>query len=272
MLARAGMPRRMLRPGSTLSFMRLGALIGVLPPSAETGALIRQARELEGEGFDGLWVPQAVGRGQMVFDPLLALAAAAAVTTRVRLGTAVLQLPLYHPADLAHRIFSLMHLAGERLVLGVGAGSTESDFRVFGRDFAKRFERFDASLAELRGLLATGTAEQIDLSPWPAVRGGPPLLFGTWGRGVARAAREFSGWIASAMYRAPEPLRETLRAYRAAGGKTAVVSTIALGPEPEPGSNRKRIVFFAECGFDEAVVLLLPGGPSPREVRSWVRA
>jgi alkanesulfonate monooxygenase SsuD/methylene tetrahydromethanopterin reductase-like flavin-dependent oxidoreductase (luciferase family) len=141
---------------------------------------------------------------------------------------------------------------------------------VFGRDFGTRFERFDASLAELRGLLATGKADPIDLSPGPAALGGPPILFGTWGKGVARAAREFSGWIASAMYREPEVLRETLRSYRASGGKLAIVSTIVFGPEQVPGANRKRLDFFAEAGFDEAVVLLLPGGPSPRELRSWV--
>ena len=250
--------------------MRLGALIGVLPASPEPAALLRQARELESEGFDSLWVPQAVGRGRMVFDPLLALAAAASVTTRVRLGSAVIQLPLYEPADLAHRVFSLMHLAGERLVLGVGAGSTESDFRVLGRDYASRFERFDANLVELRRLFATGAGERGELSPWPNVLGGPPLFFGTWGRNVARAAREFSGWIASAMYRKPDQLREALRTYRAAGGKTAIVSTIALGPDEAPGANRKRLDVFAELGFDEAVVLLLPGSAPPSEVRRWV--
>ncbi len=252
--------------------MRLGVLIAPISPALATGALVELAREVEGEGFDGLWVPQAVGRGRMVSDPLIALAAAAAATRRVTLGTAVIQLPLYDPVDLAHRIFSLMQLAGERLVVGVGAGSTESDFRAFGRDYATRFKRFDANLAELRGLLATGAAGGVDLSPWPNVVGGPPLLYGTWGKGVARAAREFSGWIASAMYRGPEQLRDALGAYRESGGKTAIVSTIALGPEPTAGANRKRIDFFAECGFDEAVVLLLPGGPSAREVRSWVSA
>lgn len=250
--------------------MRLGALIAPPDPSLEAGSLVELAREAEGEGFDSVWVPQAVGRGRMVSDPLIALAAIASATRRVQLGTAVIQLPLYLPVELAHRIFSLMHVAGKRLVLGVGVGSTENDFRAFGRDYATRFKRFDADLAELRHLLAKGAAHEIDLSPWPSVVGGPPLLFGTWGKGVARAAREFSGWIASAMYRRPDQLLDALRAYRAHGGKIAIVSTIVLGPEQEAGANRKRLDFFAESGFDEAVVLLLPGGPSAHEVRSWV--
>jgi alkanesulfonate monooxygenase SsuD/methylene tetrahydromethanopterin reductase-like flavin-dependent oxidoreductase (luciferase family) len=252
--------------------MKLGAIIGPLSPSPEVGALVTQARQLEDEGFDSLWTVQAVGRGLMIPDPLVSLAAAAAATRRVRLGTAILQVPLYHPGELAHRIFSLMHLCGDRLQLGVGAGSTEKDFEVFGRDYATRFARFEANLSELRGLLATGAGDGIDLNPWPGVLGGPPLLLGTWGKGVARAAKEFSGWIASAMNRTPEQVREALATYRSNGGDNAIVSSILLGPEREPGSNRKRLDVFAEAGFDEAVVMLLPGGPAAGEVRSWVGA
>ena len=252
--------------------MKLGAVIGGLGPAAEVGALAVQARQLEDEGFDSLWVVQTAGRGMMMPDPLVALAAAAAVTERVKLGTAILQLPLYEPAGLAHQVFSLMQLTGDRLQLGLGAGSTAADFRVFGRDFASRFARFDENLAALRGLLEKGADDRVDLTPGPGVLGGPPLLYGTWGKGVARAAREFSGWIASAMNRTPVQVLEALRTYRANGGETAVVSSIVLGPEQVPGSSRGRIDVFAEAGFDEAVVILLPSGPAPAEVRGWVEA
>jgi alkanesulfonate monooxygenase SsuD/methylene tetrahydromethanopterin reductase-like flavin-dependent oxidoreductase (luciferase family) len=250
--------------------MRLGALIGPTGRSPAPRALVDQVRAFEAEGFDGLWVAQAVGRGMMVPDPLLSLAAAAAVTERVRLGTAVVQLPLYEPAELAHRVFSLRQLAGDRLVLGIGAGSTQSDFAVFGRDHASRFIRFDASLARFRELLSKGADDRIDLTPWPNVLGGPPLLYGTWGKGVARAAREFEGWIASALHRSDAQVIEALRGYRASGGRQAIVSSIFLGPEESRGANRRRVEAFAEAGFDEAAVLLLPGGPSAGEVRGWV--
>jgi alkanesulfonate monooxygenase SsuD/methylene tetrahydromethanopterin reductase-like flavin-dependent oxidoreductase (luciferase family) len=252
--------------------MRLGALIGPVGPSPAPSALVEQARRFEAEGFDGLWVAQAVGRGMMVPDPLLSLAAAAASTSRVRLGTAVIQLPLYQPAELAHRVLSLRQLAGDRLVLGVGAGSTQADFAVCGRDFASRFARFDASLPALRDLLSKGASGDVDLTPWPSVLGGPPLLYGTWGKGVARAAREFDGWIASALHRSDAQVVQALAGYRASGGDQAIVSSIFLGPEASPGANRRRVEAFAEAGFDEAVVLLLPGGPSPAEVRAWVPA
>ena len=250
--------------------MELGAVIGPVAPSSRPGAVADLARRLEGEGFESLWAVQAVGRGMMVLDPFVALAAAAGATTRVRLGTAVVQLPLYRPAELAHRIFSLQHVAGERLRIGVGAGSTAQDFEVFGRDYASRFAAFDEGLAALRRLLERGEGDGIDLSPGSSVLGGPPLLYGTWGRGVDRAAREFSGWIASAMHRTTEQVVEASRRYRAHGGARAVVSSIVLGPEPEPGAHRRRLDAFAEAGFDEAAVILLPGGPAPSDVRSWV--
>lgn len=243
--------------------MKLGAVINA-------GGLVGHARWIEDEGFDSLWVVQAAGRGMMIPDPLLALAAAAAATERVRLGTAVLQLPLYEPAALAHQLFSLMEIAGDRLRIGVGAGSTEADFRVAGRDYASRFARFDANLLELRTLLEKGGSDRVDLSPAPGALGGPPLLYGTWGKAVARAAREFSGWIASALHRTDAQVLDALELYRSNGGEAAIVSSIMLGPEQERGSHRKRLDAFRAAGFDEAVVIPLPGGPALSDVRSWV--
>jgi alkanesulfonate monooxygenase SsuD/methylene tetrahydromethanopterin reductase-like flavin-dependent oxidoreductase (luciferase family) len=213
---------------------------------------------------------QAVGRGFMIPDPFISLATAATATTGIELGTAILQIPLYHPTDLAHRIFSLMQICGERLTLGVGAGSTETDFIAFERDYAERFKTFTSTLARLKTLLAEGKNERADLTPWPTVAGGPPLLLGSWGAGVERAARDFDGWIASAHYRTPDQVIAALGRYRAAGGKRAIVSTIQLGADHDLGWARDTLLRFAEAGFDDAVVLLRPGGPSPAEVRALV--
>ena len=250
--------------------MRLGALFGFLPAQPHMSDLAEQARRYAGEGFDSLWMAQAVGRGFMIPDPFIALATAASVTTDIELGTAVLQLPLYHETDLAHRIFSLTQVCGERLTLGLGAGSTETDFVAFERDYATRFKIFDASLARLKTLLAEGKNERADLTPWQTVAGGPPLLLGSWGAGVERAASDFDGWIASAHYRTPDQVIAALRRYRAAGGKRAIVSTIQLGGDHNLDWARHTLGRFAEAGFDDAVVLLRPGGPSPAEVRALV--
>ena len=97
--------------------MRMGALLSPLADATNTGALAAQARAYEGAGFSSLWMVQAIGRGFIFTDPLIALGVAATVTEHVTLGTAVLQVPLYRPMDLAHRVFSLQQICGDRLIL-----------------------------------------------------------------------------------------------------------------------------------------------------------
>jgi len=257
--------------------MRLGALLG---PTLGTGPgeIADQASMLADEGFESLWGVQVIGRGFMAPDPLIALAVAATVTTGVELGTAILQLPLYHPTDLAHRVFSLQQIAGSRLLLGLGAGSTVQDFDAFELDFEARFKTFNESLVELSVALETGANATAELSPWPSVVGGPPLMYGTWGKGVERAAKEcveraakeFSGWIASAHYRTPDEIESALKRYRAAGGQRAIVSTIQLPASRSLGEVDELLQRFEAMGFDDAVVMFLPGGVSPKEVRALV--
>lgn len=251
--------------------MRLGALIGFLPPQAQATDLAEQAKRFAGEGFDSLWYPQAIGRGFILPDPFVALAVAATATTDIELGTAVVQISLYQPTDLAHRIFSAMQVCGNRLTLGVGAGSTETDFIAFERDYKTRFRTFNSTLARLRTLLAEGKDERASLTPWNATTGGPPLILGSWGAGVERAAKEFDGWVASAHYRTVDQVIEALGRFRAAGGQRAIVSTIQLTPDHDLGRTKDILQRFADAGFDDAVVLIRPGGPNPAEVRALVK-
>ncbi|MCZ6889890.1 MAG: LLM class flavin-dependent oxidoreductase [Gammaproteobacteria bacterium] len=251
--------------------MRLGAIVSPLGrEAAKPAALADRARELVGEGFDSLWAVQAIGRGFMVSDPFITLAVAATATEDVELGTAIAQVPLYQPADFAHRVFSTMQVCGDRLLLGVGAGSTEKDFDAFERDYSTRFNAFSASMKLLRTFLAEGKTDSVDLSPWPSVKGGPPLLLGSWGAGVTRAAKHFDGWIASANYREVDEIIVAHETYRSAGGRRAIVSTFQIRPGDDLGASQDKLARFADAGFDDAVVLMAPGGPSPAEVRRLV--
>ncbi len=251
--------------------MRLGALLGPVTGNSPPDFLAEQARRYAGEGFDSLWSAQALGRGFMLPDPFIALSVAATAAPEMEIGTAVVQAPLYDPMDLAHRIFSLQQVCGNRLIMGLGAGSTADDFAAFSRPFETRFGDFRTLVGSLRQILRTGNSERGDLSPWPSVRGGPPLFLGSWGRGVERAAREFDGWIASAHYRTPEQVIAALGRYRQAGGGRAVVSTIQLPAGTDLGELRDRLARFAEAGFDDAVVFILPGGPAPDAVRRLLK-
>ena len=247
--------------------MRMGALLGPILDPGQANALAEQARTFAGEGFTSLWSAQAIGRGFMMTDPLIALTVAATVTDGVEIGTAVLQIPLYEPMDLANRVFSLQQIAGDRLLFGVGAGSTAADYAVHGRSYESRFEVFESSLAVLREIFATGGAGQSNLTPWPSVAGGPPIFYGTWGKAVARAASEFDGWIASGMHRTPEQVAAAAKNYAAAGGGRSIVSTIQVSGQTDLGELKEALNVYAEAGFDDAVVMLLPGAPAPAAVR-----
>ncbi len=250
--------------------MQLGAILGVMSDPANPAAIAEQARSFAGEGYGGLWTVQAVGRGQMMPDPLLTLAVAATATDDVALGTAILQVPLYHPVDLAHRVFSLKQLAGKRLIFGVGPGSTDRDFDAYDRDYAGRFRSFSVAMEQLRTIFDTGRLGNVDLTPWPALLGTPRLFLGSWGKGVERAAQEFDGWIASAMHRSVAEIEAAARRFRIAGGKHAVVSTIIVDRQTDLGELRDKLKRFEAAGLDQAVVMLIPGGPAPAEVRRLI--
>ena len=250
--------------------MKLGALLGPIVDAAQGEILAEQARTYSGEGYDSLWSVQAIGRGFMITDPFITLAVAASVARDVEIGTAIVQVPLYQPMDLAHRVLSLRQICGDRLLLGVGAGSTEQDFIAFGRDYDARFGAFDEAMVELRQIFSTGGNGVSALSPWPAMAGGLPLFLGTWGAGVERAAHEFDGWIASGANRTVEQLSDTIARYRGAGGGRAIVSTVQLGGDCDLGELQDRLDHYAEAGFDGVVVMILPGGPRAADVRRLV--
>jgi alkanesulfonate monooxygenase SsuD/methylene tetrahydromethanopterin reductase-like flavin-dependent oxidoreductase (luciferase family) len=89
-------------------------------------------RQIEARGLPGIWVGDSLGRGRPTLDSLQVLTALAAVTSKVELGISVLQLPLRNPIELAHRVQSLQAMSNNRLVLGVGSGSTRNDFELLG--------------------------------------------------------------------------------------------------------------------------------------------
>src|SRR3954466_680093 len=97
------------------------------------------ARQVEARGFAGLWLTDSFGRGRPTLDPVVLMSVTAAITDRIEIGTCVLQVPVRHPVELAHRLQSLHALTGDRLQLGLGSGSTKADFDLVGLDYEARF-------------------------------------------------------------------------------------------------------------------------------------
>lgn len=255
--------------------MRLGVN---LPMTAVDGspltgdALVASARLIERAGFDGLWCFDAIGRGFILPDPLIGVSVAAAVTERITVGTCILQVPLRRPVELAHRILAAHLVCRGRLLLGVGAGSTKADFDAVGVDFDTRMHQLDEALAVMRQLWRGEQVGAAHLTPWPAALGGPPVLIGSW-RGkqwIARAAKEFDGWIASAAKTSYATLAEGIRRYREAGGTRAIVTNIHVDlsapttpmTDTEPFHLRcaphvaaERLQRLAALGFEDAVFM-----------------
>ena len=247
--------------------MKLGAILGFLAEPSDPKSLAEQARAYADQGYGSLWTAQAIGRGFMVQDPLLSLAVAASVTDDLLLGTAILQVPCITPVDLAHRLFSLKQIAGDRFIFGVGTGSTEKDFQAFDRDFANRFEHFRGMLKDLREIFETGKLGDTDLTPWPNALGVPKLYLGSWDKGIRRAATEFDGWIASAMYRSMEQIEVASQEYHQAGGQASVISSIIVNADTDLGELKDRFQRFSAMGFDHALIVRIPGAASAEEVR-----
>ena len=250
-----------------------------LGPTAETEdrpvrRIVDYACRIEAAGFSGIWVGDSLGRGRPTLDPLVALATLCAVTERVELGIAVLQVPLRHPVELAHRVQSVQVLSGGRLRLGVGSGSTRADFELLGGDYDKQFRTFMSSLDTMRVAWVGHVVNGGALSPWPGCEGGPPILLGAWrsSRWITYAAKECRGWTPSGRYSSWEDLEAGMRIYRDAGGTNAVLANVAidLAERPEsaslaevahvslicpPDEARRRLKRVEQLGFDEVLLV-----------------
>ena len=169
---------------------------GVVSESVMDGtAWAEYARRVEAAGIGSLLLRDHFSAGAFgqQLAPFSALAAAAAVTTGLRVGTMVLSNDFRHPAIVAHEAASLHHLSGGRFELGIGAGWYQPEYRAAGIRFyaaGRRIDRLEESLSIIKSLLAgdpvhhAGSAYQIDgldLDVMPERHGSPRLLIGAGG-------------------------------------------------------------------------------------------
>jgi alkanesulfonate monooxygenase SsuD/methylene tetrahydromethanopterin reductase-like flavin-dependent oxidoreductase (luciferase family) len=165
-------------------------------PGTEGRRLVDWARHAEEAGFSTLGTI-----GRLVYpnyEELIALSAAAAVTSRIRLTTSVLLAPLYaNTALLAKQAASLDRLSGGRLVLGLAPGGREDDFTASALPLKGRGRRFDQQLTEMKRIWSGeryGYAGAI--GPEPVRRGGPELIIGGGSEAsFRRVALHGDGWI-----------------------------------------------------------------------------
>lgn len=196
--------------------MQIGLRLPNNGPHASAGQVIASAQLAEELGFDSLWSndhlltpeggPSAAPYGRLI-EAFITLAALSTVTHRVGLGTGVLILPLREPVLVAKQAAAIDVYSGGRLILGVGVGWEDGEFRFLNQNFEQRGRRTDEWLKVIRavwqGQHIRVSTESYDISaglslPAPVQAGGPPILVG--GQSTAalrRAARLADGWIAS---------------------------------------------------------------------------
>jgi probable F420-dependent oxidoreductase len=171
------------------------------------GSLVAVARRAEALGFDSLWVPDHLifrnpeEEPEGAWEAWSLLAALAAVTTRVELGTFVLCTAWRNPALIAKMADTVDEISGGRLVLGLGAGWHKPEFEAFGYPFDHRYARFEEAIRIIHGLLRTGhvdfegtyyQARDCELRPRGPRPQGPPIMIGTTGEKMLRLTAKYA--------------------------------------------------------------------------------
>lgn len=249
------------------------------------------ARAIEDLGYDSVWVgehllyrwPDRASRGP--WEAWALLAALASATTRIELGPLVACTAFHNPAVLAKRADTIDEISGGRLVMGLGAGWNETEFRAFGIPFDHRIDRFEEAFTIIRGLLRDGAidfdgryyqARDCELLPRGPRPGGPPLMIGSNGERMLRiTAPHVDAWNSWYADTKNEPagvaaLREKVDAACREAGRapTEIERTVAVQVRMPGGTGR-------EMGDTSAKMSVTPlqGEPSAlaEELRAYAR-
>jgi probable F420-dependent oxidoreductase len=267
--------------------MRLGFALPVSGAWATPDNVGTIARDAEQHGFCGVWTfqrwlasPELEGVYQSVLDPMIVLGYAAAVTSRVRLGLAVVNGPFYPPVALAKQFAALDVLSAGRLDAGIGLGWSADEYAAAGVPMERRGARFDEWLDCLDALL-TGTDVEFAgefyqvprsrIAAPPVQRPRPPLLIGgSAPPALRRAGARGDGWISSSRA-SLDDVRTAVVAVRAAAEQAGkdpasmrcvVRGVVQLRATPVEDAERRRLAGtleqiqddlgrYAELGVDE---------------------
>jgi probable F420-dependent oxidoreductase len=247
---------------------------GVLLPTREavmsgrmdTAPLLTMAERAEAAGFDSVWIGDSlVARPR--HEPLTLMAAVAARTRRVRIGTGVLLPALRNPVVLAHVVGTLDRVAEGRIILGVGiAGdmpAIRKEFAAAGVPWDRRVGRFLEILAICQALWTRDgvsfsgkhfTLDNVTMEPKPHRPGGPPIWIGGSGPTALREAARFDAWFPTgpSVEFFAEHFPKIQAAARAAGRKPDAVTGAAyvtLAFDPNPAAAEQRLHSFLETYY-----------------------
>jgi probable F420-dependent oxidoreductase len=261
--------------------------------SAKPGAdPVADARRAEAVGFDFISISDHLHGEQPSYETWTLLNWIAAATSRIRVATRVLATPYRSPAVLAKMAESLDRLSGGRLILGLGGGYSDEEFRAFGLGFPTPREKVDGMAEAIEILRGMWSQPALDfqgqryqthgarIEPKPAHS--IPIWLGTYGnRALAVTGRLADGWIPSLGFAPPERvtgMRERVLAAAREAGRRPEDLTLAYnvvvrveanaGPDPHlvsgsPGAVAERLRGFLDLGF--TAFNLMVAGPGEDE-------
>ena len=266
--------------------------------------IVGLARKVEELGFGSLWAPEhgvvpadfsvgasgaasgapsvyADGRINQIIDPLVFLAAAAAATRSVRLGTGICLVPERNPIRLAKEVATLDLVSGGRFVFGIGAGWLQGEAEVLGADFPRRWGQTKEYVNAMKELWTNPVSEfhgrwvdfpPIICDPKPVQKPHPPVMIGgELSRAAQRVADYGNGWLPRARTtsayhdpsRLPEARRHIEDLFRAKGRNPSQLNITMWDAPPDREQNRR----FLDAGADHIVHML-----TTRDERSTLEA
>ena len=275
---------------------RIGYLLptreAVMQGRPETGPLLALAERAERLGYDAVWVGNSL-LARPRHDPLTLLAAVAARTHKVMVGTAVFLPALRNPVVLAHQLATLDRVSEGRLVLGAGiatdVANIRAEFAAAGVPFEGRVGRMMEGLRLARALW-TGNPVDWDgrwpvkdgvLGPTPHRPGGPPIwLAGSVRAAFERAAKHFDGWFANepdlARWTAQwHEVRQIVREIGRDPSQFAAANYVTLALDDDAARAEERIDAFLESYYGQPAALMRRrqacfGGP-PAAAAAWLK-
>jgi alkanesulfonate monooxygenase SsuD/methylene tetrahydromethanopterin reductase-like flavin-dependent oxidoreductase (luciferase family) len=255
--------------------------VGIGLPNSVAGTkgdeLIEFARRADAAGFSSLGTIDRVVYDS--YESMTALAAAAAVTERIRLMPSILLGPLRtNPALLAKEVASVHALSGGRFTLGISVGAREDDYEVSGVPMSERGERIDAFL-EMARRVWSGESFGFAGGIGPDVSGDPPEVIVGGGVQAAfeRAAKHGIGWIfgGGPPDQFAQGREKAVAAWKEAGRdgepRTAALGYFALGPNSEEAAERDLKHYYEWLGEETAGMIAGSAATDAETVKQYIR-
>jgi probable F420-dependent oxidoreductase len=262
--------------------MRIGIHLPQFGRAISTRGIQRAAVQAEELGFDDVWVSDHLVvpadqayPGPYLYDPLMALAFAGAVTDRVGLGTSVLVATQYpSPLAVANSLASLDYMSGGRLIVGAGIGWSRAEYEALGAAFSQRGRRLDEIISLWRTAWRDDPAthvgefypfENIRVLPQPA-HDIPIWLGGTSDAAIERAARMADGY--HGIGQSPEDSAALVRRIRAIRPDESFTISMRLGWDPavEAATVQANLAAYEAAGIQHILYALDRG-----DIEVWLQ-